>query len=149
MFLIVVIVCLVVLVAMAIDCASGWRKAKLRCEEHTSYLLARSISKFLLYEGAIVIASCIDLLVFFAKFWLIFGLEIINGIPIVCCLIGIFLCCIEGWSVFEKADEKDKAKLGKAGAFVGSVLEKDKDKIADLILDVLAERMKERRGEEC
>ena len=147
MLTIVVFVSLVVFVAMGIDCVSGWRKATGRGEAHRSYLLARSLTKFLLYEGGIIIATCIDLLIYIAKFWVLFGLDIINGLPIVCCLVGIFLCIVEGKSVFEKADEKDKNKFKEAGALVGSMM--DKDKVVDLILDVLAEKMKERRDAEC
>lgn len=147
MFLIVAIVSLIVLVAMAVDLVSGIRKAKLRGEARTSYGLSRSLTKFLLYEGGIIIAACIDTLIHLANLWTLFNLDIMDGIPVVCCIIGIFLCGIEGWSVFEKADEKDKSKIKEAGAFVGSVIEKDK--VIDTILDVLAERLKERRGEEC
>ena len=146
MLTIVVFVSLIVFVAMAIDCISGWRKATLRGEEHRSYLLARSLTKFLLYEGGIIIATCIDLLIYIAKFWVLFGLDVINGIPIVCCLVGIFLCIVEGKSVYEKADEKDKNKFREAGVMVGSVLENEK--VADLVLDMLAERMKKRKEEE-
>jgi low affinity Fe/Cu permease len=139
MFLIVVIVSLVVLMAMAVDLVSGIRKAKMRGEARTSYGLSRSLTKFLLYEGGVMIAAGIDLLIHFARFWELFGLTTIVGVPVVCCLIGIVLCIIEGMSVREKADEKVRQRLDKVGSVVLTLT--DKDKVLDLLLDALKTRM--------
>ena len=52
-------------VAMSADLVSGWRKAKLRGEAHTSYAFSRTLSKFLLYMGILIVGGCIDILLHF------------------------------------------------------------------------------------
>ena len=44
-------------VAMGADLVSGWRKAKLRGEAHTSYAFSRTLSKFLLYMGILIVGG--------------------------------------------------------------------------------------------
>ena len=67
MFLIIVVACVIVFVAMIIDLASGLNKAKQRGEVRSSYGLSRSLSKFIMYEGGMLIAAGVDLLMHLAS----------------------------------------------------------------------------------
>jgi hypothetical protein len=60
MWVIVCIETLVIILAMAVDFASGYYKAKLRGEERNSLGLKRTVSKFILYVGSIMIAAGVD-----------------------------------------------------------------------------------------
>ena len=51
MYMLAVIVMITVAVAICIDFVSGWRKAKLRGDEHTSYAASRTFTKILIYES--------------------------------------------------------------------------------------------------
>ena len=111
MYGIVVVAMVVVILAMCMDCVSGWQKAKARNEARTSYLFSRSISKFTLYEGALFISAGIDTLVHFVWAQL---LSSVYCVPIVTCIAGIVLCLVEIWSMHEKADEKTRRNLTNA-----------------------------------
>lgn len=105
---------LIVLFAMIVDGFSGWFKAKQRGEAHKSYLLVRSMNKFILYEGGLMIATGVDILIHFTRLLRLFGLEIIDGVPLVCCVAGIFLLRVEYLSLREKAEDKMKKDFEKA-----------------------------------
>ena len=93
--IIIVIACFIVLLAMAIDLASGLAKAKVRGEIRSSWGLKRSLIKFITYEGGMLIAAGIDLLIFLCKVMALVHMEILEGIPIVTCMVGIFLLVVE------------------------------------------------------
>lgn len=119
MYGIVVVAMVVVILAMTMDCVSGWQKAKTRNEARTSYLFSRSITKFTLYEGALFIASGIDTLVHFVWAQL---LSSVYCVPIVTCIAGIVLCLVEIWSMHEKADEKTRRNLTNAVKVVSEAM---------------------------
>lgn len=114
MLVIVVVACLLVLVAMGIDLVSGVNKARMRGEVRSSYGLKRTVSKFIMYEGGMVIAAGIDLLIHYCKLFHLLHIDILYGVPLITCLLGIFLLIVEGISVREKADEKTRLELSKA-----------------------------------
>ena len=58
---IVVLSMVVVLFAMIIDLISGLMKAKQRHEVRSSYGLKRTLNKFIMYEGGMLIAAGVDL----------------------------------------------------------------------------------------
>lgn len=135
MSMLVVLVMLVVIVAMAVDFVSGWRKAKMRGDEHTSYAASRTLTKFLIYEGMIIIGGCMDVMVHFA--WLQF-MEGVYMVPILTICIGIVLCMVEAWSVKEKADKKARKRMNDAAAALAAVLDKE------TVLELLRKQMKEK-----
>lgn len=102
----IAVVAMVVFLAMLIDLVSGLYKASLRGEVRRSEALKRTGYKFALYEGTILIAAGVDLLIHIAKFPLWFGWDLVYGIPLVTIALGIFWCTVEFLSVKEKADEK-------------------------------------------
>lgn len=110
----IAVVSVVVFIAMMVDLVAGLYKASLRGEMRRSEALKRTGYKFALYEGTIIIAACVDLLIHIAKFPLWFGWDIVYGIPLVTIVLGIFWCVVEFLSVREKADEKVHSNIHKA-----------------------------------
>ena len=105
MISIVVAACIVVFMAMIIDLGSGLMKAKQRHEIRSSWGLKRTLNKFIMYEGGMLIAAGVDLLIHFSHLLQLFHLDLIYGIPVITCLLVIFLLLVEFLSVREKADE--------------------------------------------
>lgn len=133
MYLIVVVTMIVVIGAMAMDAAFGWRKAKLRGEARTSYLFSRSITKFALYEGVLFISAGIDTLIHFV--WAQFS-NSVYCVPIASSLVAITLCIVEIWSMREKAEEKTRNNFNHAIKVVADVLQREQSvEIAKHIID--------------
>lgn len=122
MYLVDVIAMVVVIVAMFMDGLFGWHKAKQRGEARTSYLFSRSITKFALYEGVMLISLGIDTLVHFV--WAMFS-DSSYCVPLAGCLVAIVLCVVEIWSMHEKADEKTRNNLAQAAKIVAEAMAKE------------------------
>ena len=122
MFLMDSIIAVIVFVAMMIDLAAGLYKAKVRGDARRSEALKRTGYKFLIYEGGIMIASMVDLMIHMGKMYLIFGWEMAWGIPFVTIMMGIFWCVVEFLSVREKADEKIHSDISKAEKLAAQIL---------------------------
>lgn len=145
MYFLSVIVMMTVFVAICIDFVSGWRKAKLRGDEHTSYAASRTLTKILIYEGIVLIGICIDTMTHFA--WAQF-MDSAYYAPLAAICFGIILCIVEAWSVREKAEKKQRKRMDDAAAALASVL--DKETVLALIQNRLRENEteKERRQAE-
>lgn len=125
MTIIAIMAMLIVFFAMMIDLASGLRKAKIRGELRSSQALKRSITKFITYEGSMIIALGVDMLIHMSKLPQMFGLDIVYGVPVITCLVGMFLLAVEFMSVREKADQKTKKEMSEAAALLAKMLEND------------------------
>jgi len=125
MFLIIVVACVIVLISMVIDLVAGLNKAKQRGEIRSSFGLSRTITKFINYEGGMLIAAGVDLLMHFSKLFLIVHLPSLYSIPVVTCLLGIFLLVVEGLSVREKADAKTKTEISRVEQLAANMISKD------------------------
>lgn len=137
MYLIVVVAMCVVIGAMCMDAAFGWRKAKLRGEARTSYLFSRSITKFALYEGVLFISAGIDTLIHFV--WAQFSASV-HCVPLASILVAITLCIVEIWSMREKAEEKTRNNFNHAIKVVADVLQQEQAvEIAKHIIDKASE----------
>ncbi len=123
MLVVVVIACIIVFFAMMIDLASGLHKAKMRGEIRSSWGLKRTLTKFITYEGGMMIAFGVDMLIYFSRLFELFHLSPIDGIPVVTCLIGIFLLVVEFLSIREKSDKKTKKDFSEAGEFLTKLFE--------------------------
>lgn len=123
MFVLVGIACIIVFFAMMIDLASGLYKAKQRGEIKSSWGMKRTLSKFIMYEGGMLIACGVDMLIYFSKLFELFHLTPIVGIPVVTCLIGIFLLVVEFMSIREKSDKKTKKDFSEAGEALAKLIE--------------------------
>lgn len=125
MGVIIVIACLLVLGAMIIDLCAGLYKAKLRGEIRSSWGLKRSLSKFISYIGSLLIAAGVDLMIHFCKAFQLFHLDILYGLPVITCVITIFLLIVEFLSVREAADEKTKTEVSRVADFATQFIKKD------------------------
>lgn len=125
MGVIIVIACLLVIGAMVIDLCAGLYKAKLRGEIRSSWGLKRSLSKFISYIGALLIAAGVDLLIHFCKAFQLFHIDILYGLPIVTCIIAMFLLVVEFLSVREAADEKTKTEVSRVADLAAQFIKKE------------------------
>lgn len=108
-----------VLIAMSVDLGSGLYKARLRNEVTTSYGLHRTIIKFISYEGSLLVAFCIDVMLHFTHLWELVGLGALISVPVLTILLGSLSCFIELMSIREKADRKaDKRAMNQLVAIV-------------------------------
>ena len=125
MLTVVVVACVVVLLAMMLDLASGLYKAKLRGEVRSSQALKRTVTKFISYEGGMLIAAGVDLLFHLSQLVALFGLDSIRGVPVITCLVGVFLLIVEFISIREKADEKTKKQMSDTAELLGKMLQNE------------------------
>jgi hypothetical protein len=114
MMICIAIVAIIVFLAMMVDLAAGLYKAYLRGDARRSEALKRTGYKFCLYEGSILIAAGVDMMVHMAKVTQWFGWDLIYDVPLVTIVLGIFWCVVEFLSVREKADEKTHSDIAKA-----------------------------------
>lgn len=143
MYTLAVIVMIMVFIAISVDFVSGWRKAKLRGDEHTSYAASRTFTKILIYEGIVLIGICMDTMIHFA--WAMF-MDSAYYAPLFAIGFGLILCVVEAWSVREKADKKQRKRMDDAAAALATVL--DKETILALIQNRLRENQKMKNQEE-
>lgn len=137
----------IVFIAMTVDLASGLYKAKIRGEVHSSWGLKRSVQKFILYEGAILIAGGIDVLFLTCKVMAVVGCEVLNGIAIFTGFIAILLCMVEIWSLREKADEKTRKDINRAGELIESLI--DKKQLTEAVGKAILSSIKPRENQEA
>ena len=136
MMMIGVVANIIVFVAMMVDLASGVYKAWYRKEKKRSDKLKRTGFKFVLYEGSLLIATCVDVLIHFSKLYLWFGWDMVYGLPLITIGMGIFWCVVEFLSVREKADEKIHSEIARAEALAKQMLSKEE------LVEVLAEALR-------
>ena len=100
-----------VFLAMLIDLISGIRKSKQLGETCVSYTLSRSTRKFLIYEGSVIIATMVDVMIHYSHLFVLMKLYPIVGVPVITCLMSIFLCTIEFLSIRERAEDKVRRNM--------------------------------------
>lgn len=125
MLIIALVAMIIVLMAMIVDLISGLRKAKVRGEYRSSEALKRTFTKFITYEGGMIIALCFDILIHMSRLVQLFGLDVIYGVPVISCLVGAFLCVVEFISVREKAEQKTKKQMDDAAKLLNTMLQND------------------------
>jgi hypothetical protein len=106
-----VIVCfetVVIILAMSVDFVAGFHKAKLRGEVRNSLGLKRTVSKFILYVGSVMISAGVDSIFFICGFWGIIRFAALSDVPVVTTVVSVFVCAVEIRSVWEKAERKQK-----------------------------------------
>lgn len=135
MMSVVVIAMLIVLMAMVVDLISGLRKAKRRGDLRTSTGLKRTLSKFISYEGGMLIASGVDILIHLCKLYQLFHLDVICGVPVITCGVGVFLCIVEFISVREKAEAKTKKEFSNVEMLALQALTKRENR--EILLELL------------
>jgi len=125
MIVVVVVAMLVVLLAMMLDLVSGLYKAKLRGDTRSSWCLKRTLTKFITYEGGMLIAAGVDLLIHLSKLVYLFGLNVIAGVPVITCIVGVFLLVVEFISMRENADQKTKKEMVNTAELLVKMLQND------------------------
>ena len=141
MLMVVVMAMIIVVLAMTVDLISGLIKAKQRGEVRSSYGLKRTLNKFILYEGGMLIAAGIDLMIHLSHLLQLFPLKAIEGVPVITLIVGIYLLVVEALSVREKADQKVRDDMRKAKELLEKVI--TKDDIADILSEVIERRSKD------
>lgn len=141
MLMVVVMAMIIVVLAMIVDLVSGLIKAKQRGEIRSSYGLKRTLNKFVLYEGGMLIAAGIDLLIHLSHLLQLFPLKAIEGVPVITLVVGIYLLIVEALSVREKADQKVRDDMRKAKKLLEKVI--TKEDIADILSEVIERRSKD------
>lgn len=135
MLSVVAVAMVIVLLAMVIDLLSGINKAKQNGKMRTSWGLKRTISKFIMYEGGLLIAAGVDVLMHASHLYDLLCLDAIRGVPFVTCLVGAFLCAVEFMSVRETADVKTKKEWADTARLIGQVVARDE--LVDVIKDAI------------
>ena len=125
MLSVMVVAMVIVFIAMAIDLVGGINKAKMNGKVKTSWGLKRTMSKFIMYEGGMLIAGGVDVLMHFSRLYDLFCLHAIKGVPVITCLVGAFLCVVEFLSVREKADVKLKKEFGETAKMLGQLASRE------------------------
>lgn len=116
---------IVVFIAMFADLMSGLYKAKIRGEFTQSELLKRTGFKFCLYEGIMLIALCVDVLIHFTHLYELIGLpSIIVHLPLISFGLAIYWCAVEYLSIREKASAKMHSRMAKVDR-LASILTKE------------------------
>lgn len=127
---------IIVIVSMSADLVSGLRKARVNGMARKSYLLKRTATKFLLYLGCMLVATCVDTLIHLANIYTLFHLNGLLGVPIITCFVGIFLCCVEFLSIREKADDKQRKEFDRtASALIDMMSKKDIEAYLQMLYD--------------
>lgn len=138
-----VIACLMVIVAMSADLAAGMYKSKQRGEFTRSELLKRTGYKFCLYEGSMLIALCVDVLVHFTHVYEFVGLpRVMVHLPLVSFIMAIFWCAVEYLSIREKASDKVHSRIAKVERLAGTMFTKDE------LVRILSEAISEAKEKE-
>ena len=140
MLSVMVVAMIIVFIAMAVDLVSGINKAKANGKMRTSWGLKRTMSKFIMYEGGMLIAGGVDVLMHSSHLYDLFCLHAIKGVPVITCLVGAFLCVVEFMSVREKADVKMKKEFETTAKLLDKVL--SREDLHDL-LKILAKKKDE------
>ena len=135
MLSVIAVVMVIVLIAMVVDLLSGINKARQNGKMRTSWGLKRTVSKFIMYEGGLLIAAGVDVLMHASHLYDLLHLDAIRGVPFVTCLVGAFLCVVEFMSVHESADVKTKKEWADTARLIGQVVEKDA--LVDVIKDAI------------
>ena len=125
MIAVIVIACLLVLFAMIIDLISGLSKARQRGELRSSWGLKRTLTKFITYEGGMLIAAGVDILMHMCHILELFHLDILYRTPVITCMLAIFLLIVEFISVREKADKKIRSEFQQVEELASKLVKKD------------------------
>ena len=137
MLSVMVVAMVIVMMAMVVDLVSGINKAKANGQMRTSWGLKRTLSKFIMYEGSMLIAGGVDVLMHTSHLYDLLRLNAICGVPFVTCLVGAFLCVVEFLSVRESADVKTKKEMSDTAKVLCQLL--SKEELASAIKDAIQE----------
>jgi hypothetical protein len=135
--LILAVVYMLVLVLIFLDLWSGVRKAKQKNMYISSYGFRKTISKIARYFNVLFAVTIIDVMQMLAIFEIKQGgaMPFIPVLPIFTFLAAIFIGVIEIKSIYEKSDQKEKAKAAETAKIIGETLKNNDTK--DVIINIL------------
>jgi len=117
--------CVGVFVAIFVDLASGYKKAKYIGEPIDSDKLKRTSLKLLVNGGLCCIASIVDPLLYFGHLWTVLHLDLLKSVPVVTFGVAIWLCAVQWVSVKEKAEDKAERKTAELAKAVAQAISQE------------------------
>jgi hypothetical protein len=132
-----VVMYFLVLAVIFLDLWAGMRKAKIRCEFRSSFGFRKTVEKICKYYNMIFVITVIDAMLMIAISQINTQINVhLPLIPILTFIGCIFVGFIELKSVYEKAEDKEKAEITQTAKIVGKV-------IADISTQELASKVSE------
>lgn len=128
-----------VLIFVALDLWSGVRKAKKRGEFRSSRGFRKTVEKIIKYYNMLLAVSVIDFLIILAAWELNFQISTnIPMLPVCSFIASIFIGFIELKSIYEKNEDKEKAKIIEAAELLVKIIkDKDNKDFADNIISII------------
>lgn len=133
-----------VLVVIFLDLWAGVRKARQRAEFRSSFGYRKTIEKIARYYNALFVITAIDSVQMLAVWQL--NQQTTARLPLLPLLTfaaAIFIGFIELKSIYEKNDQKEKAKMADAARLAGQIL---KDRDTQQIIAAIVEYMKNEKA---
>lgn len=134
-----------VLVVIFLDLWAGIRKAKQRGEYRSSFGLRKTVEKVGKYFNMIFTITVIDAIQMLAISQI--NAQVINQLPVIPFLTflgAVFVGFIELKSIYEKAEDKEKATISEAAKLAGQIMaERSTQEIASKVIDYLKTEKKE------
>ncbi|MFS0489880.1 phage holin family protein [Leadbetterella byssophila] len=112
---------LLVLVLCGIDLWAGIQKAKLRGEFRNSQGLRRTVYKLSRYFNFLLAATVIDFIQMLTVYYFS-GYYNLVMFPFFTSILALFAGVVEGISIYEKAEEKERREMEKAAKLAGEIL---------------------------
>lgn len=136
------IIYVVVVFFVVLDLWSGIRKAKQTGQYHGSFGLRKTVAKLAQYLNLLLAISAVDTLQMIA----LHSYEVnLPMFPVVTLLTAVFIGFIEVKSIYEKAEDKERAKIAEAAKVAQFLLS---DHTVQGIASRVADCLKEKEAEE-
>lgn len=128
--LFVAVVYIFVFLSVCLDLWAGTRKAKMRGEYRSSFKLRQTVEKICRYYNMMFLITAIDCIQMFAIYLLHEqgSIGIMPVFPLFTCIASMFVGFIELKSVWEKNEDKEKAKITEAAKFLLNIAQSDDQK---------------------
>lgn len=133
------IIYILVLVMIALDLVAGVRKARQRAQYRTSFGYRKTIEKVARYYNAIFVITVIDVVQMLAVWQL--NEQTSHKLPLLPFLTfagAIFVGFIELKSIYEKSEDKERAKIADAAAVLGAALKnRDTQELVTAVMEYM------------
>ena len=136
-----------VLVAIIVDLASGWHKAKRLGQARTSKALRRTISKINSYYSCLLLLSMVDVALYLIDIWARFG---VPELPYFAGVGTVFIIIIELRSVYENRSFNDPQTPDEDEAILSDQVKAGSEALDEIIKWAAAKKAKleELKGKE-
>ena len=127
---------IVVLLFVTLDLWSGVRKAKRAGQYRSSFGFRKTVAKLAQYLNLLLAITGVDALQMLALHSYQVDLPMFPALTLIA---AVFIGFIEGKSIFEKAEDKERAKMAEAARLAGEIL-------SDHTIQSIATKVSERLG---